>query len=122
MYQIYSVYPGVVELPDAKHGDTLEVRLALDKKFHSSVNVVVCYLDNPPPPIPAESVLGYFCTETKRMTFVYPNTHHLALPDLDPGQCVPHADINVGVVDKDGEVILFEGTTSRILYHSPGAE
>lgn len=121
MYQIYSINPGFVHLPNVKHGEMFEVCCGLDETYHSAINVMACELGKPIPEHADEVTLGFYNKDDKLMTFSYKHTHRVSKPNLD----TTGWDIFLGVIIalNDGSVPrVFEQTTMKRLYNSPGVE
>uniref|UniRef100_A0AB39CCM1 Uncharacterized protein n=1 Tax=Pseudomonas phage RVTF4 TaxID=3236931 RepID=A0AB39CCM1_9VIRU len=120
MYQIYSVSPGNVRLNNVSHGDKLEVCTAVEEQFHSSVNVVVWFTDKPRPEKGPDDLYGFYCVDSKLMSFTFKHLHHIHRK-YDPQDLIPIYPFLIAV--KDGEdVAIFEGTRTKMLYHSRGDE
>lgn len=121
MYQILSIHPGIVKIPNKKHGDIVEVSCAIDQKYHSSVKVMLCEIGQPHPEREDGVLLGFISTELDLFTFAYTTSHHLQIRGLDCGEHVLKPDIVIGVVDGE-DIFVFEETSVRLLYHSNGDE
>lgn len=124
MYAILSVSPGTCNVPGIKHGDVVKVHCAIDEAWHSEIKLTLNKLGEPVTSVivDLDNHTGLIGSLTDLVTFNYTCTHHWKNNRIDP-QDTPSVLPKVIVgIEHNGEMYVFENTTAKLLYFSPGLE